>query len=99
MTPIEADKLTHKIASSNWNQAGLESRDVTLCEFACDLTRRPNQMNENHILELRGQGFSDRAIHDAAQVISYFNYINRIADSLNVDLEDDIHAWEQTIPG
>ncbi len=36
---------------------------------------------------LRGQGFSDTAIHDAVQVISYFNYINRVADALGVDLE------------
>ena len=31
---------------------------------------------------------SDRAINDATQVISFFNYINRIADGLGVDLED-----------
>ena len=37
---------------------------------------------------LRGQGFSDPAIHDAVQVISYFNYINRVADALGVDLEE-----------
>ncbi len=37
---------------------------------------------------LRGQGFSATAIHDAVQVISYFNYINRVADALGVDLEE-----------
>ena len=37
---------------------------------------------------LHGQGFSDTAIHDAVQVISYFNYINRVADALGVDLEE-----------
>ena len=36
---------------------------------------------------LRGHGFDDVAIHDAVQVIAYFNYINRIADCLGVDLE------------
>lgn len=36
---------------------------------------------------LRAAGFDDTAIHDAAQVIAYFNYINRVADALGVDLE------------
>jgi alkylhydroperoxidase family enzyme len=37
--------------------------------------------------KLRQAGFTDADILDAAQVISYFNYINRIADGLGVDLE------------
>lgn len=55
-------------------------------------------MSESHILELKESGFSDAAIHDATQVISYFNYINRIADGLDVDLERDVHAWEKSAP-
>ena len=35
----------------------------------------------------RVAGWSDRAVHDAAQATAYFNYINRIADGLGVDLE------------
>jgi len=31
----------------------------------------------------------DRAIHDAIQVVSYFNYINRVADGVGVDDEPD----------
>ena len=42
---------------------------------------------------LRAQRFDDRAIHDATQVISYFNYINRIADALGVEPEDFIRPW------
>ena len=45
---------------------------------------------------LRQQGFDDRAIHDTTQVISYFNYINRIADALGVEPEDFIRPWEQS---
>jgi len=39
--------------------------------------------------------YNSTAVHDAVQVISYFNYINRIADALDVDLEHDIVSWEQ----
>ena len=39
---------------------------------------------------LRTHGLDDTAIHDATQVIAYFNYINRIADCLGVDLEPEM---------
>jgi alkylhydroperoxidase family enzyme len=42
---------------------------------------------------LREHGFSDRAIHDAVQVIGYFNYITRVADALGVEPEDFIEPW------
>lgn len=44
-------------------------------------------MTEGDVSRLRKLGLSDRAINDATQVISFFNYINRVADSLGVDLE------------
>ena len=59
-----------------------------LLEFAEKLTLRPSYMSPGDLDLLRRQGFSDTAIHDAVQVISYFNYINRVADALGVDLED-----------
>lgn len=47
---------------------------------------------------LREAGFDDDALTIAVQVISYFNYINRIADGLGVDSEDwmtpDPEEWK-----
>ena len=45
-------------------------------------------MTEADLAPLREHGLSDADIHDAVQVISYFNYINRIADALGTDLEE-----------
>lgn len=45
-------------------------------------------MTKGDVERLTDLGWSDTAIHDAAQVIGYFNYINRIADGLGIDLED-----------
>lgn len=50
-------------------------------------------MTESDIIALRELGLDDRAIHDATQVISYFNYINRIADALGVERETFIEPW------
>ena len=37
-------------------------------------------------------GLTDRAIHDATQVIAFFNYINRVADGLGGELEKGMPA-------
>ena len=45
-------------------------------------------MLEDDVVYLRDVGFDDEQITIAAQVIGYFNYINRIADGLGVDVEE-----------
>lgn len=52
-------------------------------------------MTPGDIEKLRAQGLSDRAIHDATQVIAFFNYINRIADGLGIDLEPEMPPRER----
>lgn len=74
----------------DWRGARLSSVDAALCAFAEKLTRAPGSMLEGDVTELRREGLDDRAIHDAAAVVAYFNYINRIADALDVDLEPEM---------
>jgi alkylhydroperoxidase family enzyme len=50
-------------------------------------------MSPADLAELREQGLDDPVIHDAVQVIAYFNYITRIADALGVEPENFIPAW------
>lgn len=50
-------------------------------------------MGEADVEQLRAVGLDDRAIHDATQVIAYFNYINRVADGLGVEAETFIRNW------
>ena len=51
-------------------------------------------MGPHDLAQLRRHGFDDRAIHDATQVIAYFNYINRVADALGVEPEQFVRKWE-----
>lgn len=72
----------------DWRTAGLGEADRALLAYAEQLTREPSAATEGALEELRRHGFADADLHDAVQIISYFNYINRIADGLGVDLED-----------
>lgn len=92
MNAEEADTFVHAIAR-DWKTAPLTNQDMALCKFAEKLTHNPANMSPADLDELRAIGFDDVAIHDATQVISYFNYINRIADALGVEPEDFIQPW------
>lgn len=83
----------------DWRSAELGAADRALCAFAEKLTREPAGMAPADLDALRAHGFDDAAIHDAVQVISYFNYINRVADGLGVDPEPGIRAWDEEEPG
>lgn len=65
----------------------MSETDILLCEYAVKLTSAPATVSENDVQKLRDNGFNDEQITIAAQVIAYFNYINRIADGLGVKLE------------
>jgi uncharacterized peroxidase-related enzyme len=88
----EADVFVHAIAR-DWRTASLAPVDRALCEFAAKLTHHPHDMTPADLDALRAHGLDDRAIHDAVQVIAYFNYINRVADALGVESEDFIKPW------
>jgi uncharacterized peroxidase-related enzyme len=92
MTGDEADQYVHAIVR-DWRTAPLSTQDKALCEFASKLTLTPSQMCSEDLEILHRHGLDDRAIHDATQVISYFNYINRVADALGVEPEDFIQPW------
>lgn len=82
----------HAVAR-DWRTAPLSLVDRALCEFAAKLTHTSAKMLPADLDALRLAGLDDRAIHDAVQVIAYFNYINRVADSLGVEPEDFIKPW------
>lgn len=92
MQPEAADSLVHAVAR-DWRSAPLSPADLALCEFASKLTLQQHKMTSKDLDRLRTHGFDDRAIHDAVQVIAYFNYITRISDALGVEDEDFIEPW------
>ena len=54
-----------------------------------ELTLRPAATGPAAVDALRAVGLDDATIHDAIQVIAYFNYINRIAEGIGIDPEPE----------
>ena len=55
--------------------------------YALKLTRTPALVTGEDIAALYAAGLTDLGVHDAACVVAYFNFVNRIADGLGVELE------------
>ena len=83
---VNAAEFAADVAAQG-SEAAPTSRLRALLQFAERLALDPAGFEERHLEPLRAEGLDDRAIHDAAQVVAYFSYINRIADGLGVDLE------------
>lgn len=83
-------KDTEKTALLKTNRKilDLSQQDQGLCDFAEQLTlnRRPEYSSE--VEKLKQLDFSDRAILDAVQIISYFNFVNRMVMALGVEFSD-----------
>lgn len=92
MTDADADAFVHAVAR-DWRTAPLSDGDRALCAFAAKVTNEQQTLAPGDLDRLRAHGFDDRAIHDAVQVIAYFNYITRVADALGVEREDFFEPW------
>ncbi len=83
--------------AADWRSAGLGPVDTALCEYAEKLTHTPAAMRAADVEGLRALGVSDESIHDCIQVVSYFNYINRIADAVHVELEPEMPPYPDEV--
>lgn len=73
--------------------AELSDADEAMLRYADRLTRAPASITAGDVDELRAVGFSDTAVLDICQIVSYYNYVNRLADGLGVRLEE---RWEES---
>ena len=65
----------------------LTPRELAMVRYADKLTAAPATMQEADVEALRNAGLADCEIHDLAQVVAYFAYVNRIVLGLGGELE------------
>ena len=68
-----------------------------MLDYALKLTLTPAEVGEADVARLREVDFDDTAILDICQVVSYFNYVNRMADGLGVELEAGWREEDYTV--
>jgi uncharacterized peroxidase-related enzyme len=73
---------------ADWRTAELSETNKLILEFAEKTTLEAHAVTQDYVDNLKQNGFSDQMIHDVVMVTSYFNFINRLADALGVELEE-----------
>ncbi len=68
---------------------GLSAREREMLRYAERLTDDPAGVEEADIGRLREAGLSDAEITNLAAVVGYFNFVNRIAEGLGVEVTDE----------
>lgn len=81
----------------DYRKASISDADRAMLDYAVKLTRTPSAVDGEDVAALRTVGFDDAAVLDVCQVTSYYNYVNRLADGLGVELEDFWTPEELTI--
>ena len=76
-----------KQLAENYKEAEIPEHEMLMLEFVEKLTKEPADMVQADVERLKEAGFSDRDIFYITQVVAYFNYVNRIADGLGIQLE------------
>lgn len=73
---------------TDYKTADITEADKLILEYAVKITRDPASITKADVQKLLDSGFDKQGVHDIAQVASYFNYVNRLADSLGVEVEE-----------
>ncbi len=81
------DHRLERVLAGDWTE--LSERERALCTYARRLTSTPDQAKPDWVEELRRAGLTDEEILHANLIISYFNFVNRIALGLGVEFTEE----------
>ncbi|MGC0775356.1 MAG: hypothetical protein WB543_20655 [Candidatus Acidiferrum sp.] len=76
----------------DYRTAPISEQDRTMLDYVVKLTRDATKVSPEDHAKLRAVGFDDRGILQITLIASWFNYINRVADSLGVGRDGDAVA-------
>ena len=82
----QAEKILNGVLD-DYKTAPISEKEKAMLDYAVKLTKKPASVKKEDLDRLREFDLSDRDILDLNQVVAYFNYVNRTADGLGIELE------------
>jgi uncharacterized peroxidase-related enzyme len=73
----------------DYTKAPVENKQIAMLDYSVKLTKEPNKVSDEDVAKLKNVGLTDREILDICQVTAYFNFVNRMAEGLGVELEPE----------
>ena len=73
---------------TDYTTAPLTGQERVMVDYVVKLTKDATKVWKDDIERLRSVGFEDRGILQITLIAAWFNYINRVADSLGVGRGD-----------
>jgi len=89
---LSGDPQLGEMLVMNWRTAPLPRRQRALLAFAHKLTVNPSEVGAGDRAALRRAGLRERDIWDAASVVGFFNFTNRIATAVDMMPNREYHA-------
>jgi uncharacterized peroxidase-related enzyme len=84
---VTLDKEMVESLQRDYTTAPITPQERVMLDYVVKLTKDATKVWKNDIEGLRKAGFDDRGILQITLIASWFNYINRVADSLGVGRE------------
>jgi uncharacterized peroxidase-related enzyme len=73
----------------SFTAVGLSDELIKLLEYAEKLTQTPDEIKESDVEKLKSKRYTDEEILNLNMIVSYFNFVNRIANGLGVEFSSD----------
>ena len=81
------DKELVEALEKDYTTAPITAQERVMVDYVVKLTKDATKVSPLDHQRLRGAGFDDQAILQITLIASWFNYINRVADSLGIGRE------------
>src|SRR6476619_22519 len=81
---VTLDDTLVEALRTDWRQAPITDSERVMIEYVVQITEDATRVTPEHHERLRAVGFDDRGILQITLIASWFNYINRVAESLGV---------------
>ena len=81
------DQELVKALEQDYTKAPITPAERVMLDYVVKLTKDATKVAKSDHERLRAAGFEDQAILQITLIASWFNYINRVADSLGVGRE------------